>query len=325
MLKSFTAIPLDNYTAATMTAYPANNPDRIVDIVSAFHSGDPAPSQWTTLGFSKPDLFGDRIVMEPDGLTVLFNVEFRERLLPGAVIKDAVKKRVADLEAQGGRRLKRNEIMNVKDDIVADLLPGALIKSRRVLVAVLKRPGNKVGNWLVIGSPAAKTVESVLMLLRRAFDRADMRFPIWQRETDAWFKSVLMDKGGEDDIFWPGEEVSLVKGSQTIKFKGFELVADKINQHITDGFRVSSMEIVARDPKEDATVAEFNLSDKLIFRRFKLPDLLVKTSRDEVKGDGDIAEFAADTVLFSHTIRKVLDQLQGELPEPTATDEDDEL
>ncbi|MFM1892199.1 MAG: recombination associated protein RdgC, partial [Pseudomonadota bacterium] len=86
-----------------------------------------------------------------------------ERILPAAVVREALEDKVSELEAAEARPLRRKEKLQLKDEIVTDLLPRAFTRSHRLYAYIDPAEG-----WLVVDSATAKRAEELLALLRES-------------------------------------------------------------------------------------------------------------------------------------------------------------
>src|SRR5690554_983786 len=55
-----------------------------------------------------------------------------ERLLPASVVREELEERSADIEAQEGRKLRRQEKQELKEQIYEELLPRAFVRTQKV-------------------------------------------------------------------------------------------------------------------------------------------------------------------------------------------------
>ena len=87
---------------------------------------DPAPTELRRVGFT-PVLPDDERLLVRAPVGYLLAMEIRERKLPAAVVAKEVRKRAEAREVVGKKALRR-----LHDEVFAELLPRALIHSRRV-------------------------------------------------------------------------------------------------------------------------------------------------------------------------------------------------
>ena len=56
----------------------------------------------------------------------------QERLLPASVVKEEVDERAAEVETREGRKLRRQEKIAIKEQVVEELLPRAFVRSQKI-------------------------------------------------------------------------------------------------------------------------------------------------------------------------------------------------
>ena len=110
----------------TYMQFPKNLADRAVVEQGLRHAEDPAPTELRRVGFT-PVLPDDERLLVPAPLGYLLAMEIRERKLPAAVVAKEVRKRAEQRKVVGKKALRR-----LHDEVFAELLPRALIHSRRV-------------------------------------------------------------------------------------------------------------------------------------------------------------------------------------------------
>lgn len=112
----------------------ANIPDEYDP--EALSSQDPSGGQWSTMGFIEPlPGLGESMVAMPSSM--LFAIQFNDRMLPAKVRDERVKAMVARLEAQQGRKVGKREYAEIREQVEFEMLPQAFIK-RTVVYASMR-------------------------------------------------------------------------------------------------------------------------------------------------------------------------------------------
>lgn len=95
---------------------------------------------WFTEGFTHPTAFSDTAVFGAEK-TMLIALKREEKVLPSAAIKHKLDEQIIKIQANEGRNVGRKEKQELREAIIDDLLPKALIKSSRTY-------GLFAGEWL---------------------------------------------------------------------------------------------------------------------------------------------------------------------------------
>ena len=86
----------------------------------------------STFGWVAPVGDGDAPLVHAANGCQMICLQRQSRLLPAAVVNDALAERVADIEAREARRPGKKERTDLKDEIVFELLPRAFTRTGRL-------------------------------------------------------------------------------------------------------------------------------------------------------------------------------------------------
>lgn len=256
---------------------------------------EPTGSQWRGLGFVP---FNDKVSEElvwsgTEGVN-LFSLVIHERALTAATIREEVLKRGAKIEAREGRKPYRNEYAQLKDEVIAELLPRAFIKHRRVNALVIK-------DLLVVGASTAKVAEDFLCMLREAMDGLSVR-PLSTIMPPAEWLARLMREGKLEGITISDSAKLANTVKDTVSFKGIDLSEDEPQGYLDTGFT----------PKELALTMGYDLAfkvtDTLIFKGLKFSDQLLTDAHSDADGD-PAALIDADIVLVTDIVKRLVKKI----------------
>lgn len=132
------------------------------EMLGEFPARDPVASSWRQFGFGTVE---DGFAQLCDK-TVVIDVEIRERLLPGAVLRREVAKRVSKIASMEHRTLRKNEIAQIKDEVCGELLPKSHIQVKTVPLAITPHDDHLI---IRAFSSSAKVCEDVFSFIRTAF------------------------------------------------------------------------------------------------------------------------------------------------------------
>ncbi len=130
-----------------------------------------ASQELTTYGFSAP--FGkgpDAPLVHASEGFFLISARKEERILPGSVVRDALKEKVDEIEAAQMRKVYKKERDQLKDEIVQTLLPRAFIRRSVTFAAIAPSLG-----LILVDTSSAKKAEDLLSTLREALGSLPVR------------------------------------------------------------------------------------------------------------------------------------------------------
>jgi len=322
MLKSFT--PFEIITEGTYIALN-DNLDRVLSTPTA---RDPANSEWSAAGFTLPIKGAGSAVFMASDLTLALNVQVRERVLPSKVIKEAVKAAADDAERRQGYKPGRKELAEIKDNVVASLLPSSHVRPTDIPIML-------IGDYLLIGTTSANKVDLVIDLLNDLYPDAPERLALRPlgvgRRVGAFMGDLLLGESTESGKFNVGTSVVL-KGNagQTARYKGVDLASESVTDSVATGMRPVELDAwFKRSPDQDASVS-FSITDNLLIKRVKFADILINEVTDTTgEDDHAVTEFDATVAILGGELKSLLDSLLDEIatvqPDEPDTAGDDEL
>ena len=259
------------------------------------------PLETATLGWCAPT--GDDHAALVHGVNgcLLLGVRRQERLLPSTVVAEALEERVAEIEGAEVRSVGRAERRRLREQVLAEMLPRAFLRSRRVYAYL-----DTVAGWLVVDAASDKGAEEVVSLLREMLGSLPATPPRPNRPV-AELLTQWVEGGGPPAGFTLGQDCELrdPKDSQSVvRCRGQDLAGEEIQTHLRAGKQVVKL---ALEWDEHLSLL---LQDDLSLKRLRLADSLLENA-----GDGDIedpaARLDAEFALTALELRGLLDQLQG--------------
>lgn len=217
--------------------------------------GDPSAMQWTRQGFAVPNPHAEKIPvtdevlgviadvplvhMDPDEKFIWFVHEERARMLSPATIKDALAIKLEEWVEKTGEEPTKRERNDMRDEIVNDLLPKAVIK--RTKTHVLITPGR-----LIVFAGSQNIGEKVSSAIRKAIGSLPA-YPFFEAPD---FITVFLKKVATEDY----DTETLIGAARS----NFELVGNaKLNLESGD-YSFKGVEDITRD---EAFVKALSLSD----------------------------------------------------------------
>ena len=269
---------------------------------SAFaeHSFTPCKSQelsrygWTA---PHPNMLESQVFCS--GGAFLITTKKETKLVPSSVVNQQLNDKVALIEKQEMRKIYKKEKLNLKDEIVLDLLPRAFSKYSHTSALIVPQHG-----FIAVDSSSYTKAEELLSLLRHSLDTLPITLPDVNHSPGVMMSQWLCQENLVP-AFKCLQECELKDQSgegATIKVKGQDLQCDEITMHLDSGKQVSKLAL-----EWDETLS-FILNEDLSIKRFKPTDQL-STELNEENSEDPLARLDADTSRLSLELQRLQPQL----------------
>jgi len=234
-------------------------------------------------GWTEPlGLDGRSLVHKTDG-KLMFCLRREDKVLPASLIRERMDENVFQIQQEQGRPVGRKEKMDIKDHLIQELLPKALVRASHTFAYI--DPKN---SWLIINAASAKRAEELIMLLRKSLGTLNVVLPQTSMSPEAVMTQWLVNHDDMPNGFDIEDEVELrLVGEQAsvIRCKHVDLSSQEIQAHVSAGKRVHRLAMNWQDR------ISFILHDDLSVRRLHFNTELI----EEIDAGGDeIAQFDAD-------------------------------
>jgi recombination associated protein RdgC len=248
-------------------------------------------------GFVSPCLTGELLLSVDD--CHLLCVRTQEKVLPGGAIAEALETKVAEIEKNEARKVYRKERKQLKEEILLGLSAKALTRSKRMYAYL-----DLTSQLLVVDTGSAPRAEEFLTQLRNTLGS----LPVQPVQVQAGIPTVLtswINACAKPAKFSFGEKCDLRDHSasaNTVRMRAQDLQSEEVGQHLAAGKQVIALEL-----GWDLSSIEFVLDEKLVVRRLRFADELIKSAYDGV--DDQQASESADFLLLTLTVDKFLADL----------------
>ena len=256
---------------------------------------EPQGLDWFSEGFTHPNAFTDLAVFEAQK-SMLINLMREEKVLPSAAIKHKLDEQVVKIQTAEGRNVGRREKHELREAIIDDLLPKALIKSSRTY-------GLFAGEWLFVDTANRRKAENLLTKLREALGGLPAQQPV-PRQSPASLMTNWLLQGEAQGRFVLDSDVTLVGVGDVapkVKISRKDLTAEDVVQHAKNGMRVTELGLIWNDR------VAFILAQDLTLKRIQWLDVV----QEEAEGSCDDAESMAyaTQLLMAAALSAILGEL----------------
>lgn len=222
-----------------------------------------------------------------------------ERILPGSVVRDALKEKVDAIEAEQLRKVYKKERDQLKDDLIQQLLPRAFSRNRTTFAAIMPREG-----LILIDSTSAKQAEDLLSTLRECMGSLPVRPVTVKIAPSATYTDWLKQQQSAPDFSVLDQALlrDTCDDGGSITAKHQDLTSDEIQLHISAGKQVTKLAVGWQDK------LSFVIDDGLAISSLRFTDLLQDQAQQD-GGDDALAQQDASFVLMMLTFTKFLPAL----------------
>lgn len=241
----------------------------------------------------------DAPLVHVSGDFLLIAARKEERILPGSVVRDALKEKVDEIEAEQMRKVYKKERDQLKDDIVQTFLPRAFIRKSATFAAIAPKQG-----LILVDSSSHKRAEDLLSTLREALGSLPVRPLTVKIAPTATLTDWVKAQQAAPD-FHVLDECELRDTHEdggVVRCKRQDLTSDEIQQHMNAGKQVTQLSLAWQDK------LSFVLDDKLIVKRLRFEDLLQEQAEQD-GGDDALGQQDASFTLMMMTLVEFLPAL----------------
>jgi len=253
----------------------------------------------SSLGWSAPLGRGREALAHELSDCLMVCVRQEDRLLPPAVISEALEEKLQALEEGEGRRPGRRERNELRDEIIQQLLPRAFARSLKTYAMIDRQQG-----WILVDAVSANKAEILIGLLRETLGSLPVRsfevnqapaavFTGWLEQPERYPDFELLDSCELRD---PAEDGGV------IRCKGLDLAGEEIRGHLAAGMQAVKL-MVAWDER-----IACSLEADLALKRVKFLDLIQEQATD-VQTEDEVARFDVEFSLMCLEFRRLIPRL----------------
>lgn len=257
------------------------------------------PLETATLGWFPPLGVQTRALVHAGSGCIALCARRQERLLPSAVVAEAVDERATDIEDREARSVGRKERRQLREEAMLDLLPRAFTRSRQIRAYL-----DLVGGWMVVDAASEKAAEDLVGLLRETLGSFPVRPPRPEQSPTSLMTQWVtagdtpsgLDLEDECELRDPRDDRSLVR------CRGQNLGGEEISTHLRAGKEVVKLSLNWREN------LSFLLQEDLSLKRLRFADELIEEAIDADVED-EAARFDAEFAIMALQLRELIERL----------------
>jgi len=249
-------------------------------------------------GWSEPlGQIGHTLIHETDG-NLMMCLRREDKVLPASIVREQVNARVFEVE-QSGRVVGRKEKGEIRERVLVELMPRALVRSSHTYACILPKEG-----WLIVDAGSKSKADDLIETLNKSLIPLPVVLPETKRSAESAMTQWMMNPANLPDGFAIGEgcEMRDTASVGVVSCKHFDVLCDKVRAHVTDGMSVSKLALEWHER------ISFVLADDLTLKQLKFDSALVDEATDQ-GGDDVATRFDADFALMAPELGRLLPDL----------------
>ena len=228
---------------------------------------------------------------------ILLCLQVEEKILPAAVIRQALQAKVKRIEKLEDRKVRQKDKLSLKDEVIMDLLPRAFTKMTRIYAYIDTKT-----RLLVLGTTSQTRTDQFITLFKRSFTEGFHAFdlPKLGPVMTVWLKNKK-----HPGIF-SVEESCLLQDpnheNRMIRCQHQDLFAQSIQTFINEGCLLKQVALCWHER------VGFVLADDFSLRSIKYLEG-VKSAANEIEAENKQQQFDADFFIMSQTLSGMIEDL----------------
>ena len=230
----------------------------------------------------------------------LIRLRSQSRILPAAAVNEALDERVVEFRARTGEEPSRRQKRQLKEDLHAELLPQALLRSERINGFFLLSE-----KLLGIDAGTESKAERFIEKLRIAFDSIDVIPLDFEEPVAKLLHRIFLGTGPKHFIL--GEEcVMQIPGDDraSVRWTAIDLTDHLIRKHVTEGLNIDRLAI------EYDAIMSCVIDRKNVFSKIRIVGADVE---EDVADEHPLTRLDAEFVLLTGTLRRLINDVSTEL------------
>ena len=231
---------------------------------------------------------------------LIFTQRQEGKILPASVVREVVNDKIAEIESQQLRKVRKREKEQLREAVLQELLPRAFTRSNYLSAYIDVTHG-----WLLIDTASRKKAEELTSFLRHTLGSLPIVSPKLQNSPMTVMTRWLLKDNELPPDFELADACILTDNAQegaVVNCKRQDLQAKEIYGHLTAG------KLVTRLAVEWQQRLALIIDDELVIRRLQFLDI-VQTASDDAPNESLTQRFDADFVLMTAELATFIQRL----------------
>lgn len=229
-----------------------------------------------------------------------------QKILPASVVRQATQERAAALEKKQGHPVGRKQARDLREQVIEELLPRALVRRQITRTWI-----DTVNGFLVVDSASDKKADALMEILHKTHDRLPALALLDTAVAPGSAMTRWVSSGKPPSDFSIDEDLELQSPQDArshIRYVRHSLEGREIRDHIAAGMTVTRLGMTWKDR------VSFVLTDKLQVKRVTFLEVIKEDAADESvdKEEQYDLDFALMTGELAGLIADLIDALGGE-------------
>lgn len=240
--------------------------------------------------------FSEQLVHSAGGCHMI-TLRREEKRIPNDVIRDEVAERCDAIEAEQGRKVRRKERDELKEEVMLELLPRAFSRNKHTFAYIDTNQG-----YMVVDAGTARQAEDLASALRQSLGSLPVRPPVLEQSPAFTFTGWLSESIDLPDAIELGADCWLVDPSEDggkVTAKGLDLRSDEVSTHLEAGMQCTRLRM-----SWDENVT-FTLDEEFAIRGLKFGEG-IQEKLDDVDADDAAAKFDAAFALMTLELARMI-------------------
>jgi len=289
------------FRALTFYRYPHDLVlDQLDDGVRANWLKPVGAMEFSSRGFTSPLGRDQEAPTHQCGDAIWLTLSGEDKLLPPAVIDKVLNERLEAIYRREGRRPGGRARKRLRDDVVAELLPGAFVKPSRLDALLDRRQA-----YIAMDTSSRRAADGMVSEIRNALGS----FPALPLNCEIAPRSVLTGWLAGDPMpegLALGEDCTLedpIEGGGTVKCYRLELRGEEVAEHLEAGRQCTRLALVLDDH------VAFDLDETMVVRKLRFLDGALESLESADAGNA-LAELDARFALMAGELTRLFSVLQ---------------